>query len=233
MAKQREMEKKKKKIDKWRKTRRTKCKNNVNYFTKTFKSSKFYGVDDPVKDRYIRNAYLSGEKIQFSNFLSSNKMVDNIIRSNNRYTNISNKDKSFIIEKYLFTGIKDEKILKSLLNKRRSKKKLTQEEQQKRIEGEKQKVQDAYERNYNSKGKRRTISNKKTNLMTKYGFTNNNLSTSKLNVSNITRIQKLNTNGVSKNKIKIAIKISSSPEDSRIKLRDLQIEQLKKQKYLK
>ena len=33
--------------------------------------------------------------------------------------------------------------------------------------------------------------NEKTNLMTKYGFTNNNLSTSKLNVSNITRIQKL------------------------------------------
>ena len=66
--------------------------------------------------------------------------------------------------------------------------------------------------------------------MTKYGFTNNNLSTSKLNVSNITRIQKLIANGFSKNKIKIVINISSSPEDSRIKLRDLQIEQLKKNK---
>ena len=41
-----------------------KCKNNVNYFNETFKSSKFYGVDDPVKDRYIRNA-LSGEKYNF------------------------------------------------------------------------------------------------------------------------------------------------------------------------
>ena len=44
MAKQREMEKKK--LTNGEKLEEQSSKNNVNYFTKTFKSSKFYGVDD-------------------------------------------------------------------------------------------------------------------------------------------------------------------------------------------